>query len=286
MADLLDQVHAATQGDLLDQVHAQTSGKTPGALSRFGSGVYETTVQPAVETVSHPIDALVGLGKRLIGKDDLDAIAGAVKSGDYSGAALHLGKWALSRTPEGMALEAGYHQLEPAIENVKKGNYLGAAGNVLGTGLSVGAAALPVKGRGPLTDAERLTKGAVLPEVAAKNASEALMGGVKETPWGDLSGVQKAATEGDQGAKHVLNLISNTEDVPSRVQQASIALQDWKTAQTAEDLYRKVDRIADQHAQQTNSFVPATGTEKALDFAIRRANFGVKERGVNSILQD
>src|SRR5215471_6724957 len=119
-------VSAQIQKTMAAKQQPATPPEKPGALSRLASGIYETSAKPIVDTVTNFPGALAGLGKQIIGKDDLDSIANAVKSGDYSGAALHLGKWALSRTPEGMAVNTGYSLMKPAIENVKQGNYAGA----------------------------------------------------------------------------------------------------------------------------------------------------------------
>lgn len=115
----------------------------PGILSRLGEGVYDITVGPLVHAYHDPGGTAKALVKQAIGKDDLDKIADAVKAGDYKGAALHLGSWVLSRTPEGASLKTGYDQLSPAVENVKKGNFAGAAGNLIGTGAMLAAPAAP-----------------------------------------------------------------------------------------------------------------------------------------------
>lgn len=113
-----------------------------GALSRFGQGVYESSpVKPAVDLLTHPIDTLKALGKEAIGKEDLDAIASAVKSGDYKAAASHLGSWLLSKDPMTQELTTGFKLLKPAAENAAKGNFAGAAGNLVGTGAGLGLAA-------------------------------------------------------------------------------------------------------------------------------------------------
>jgi hypothetical protein len=109
----------------------------PGALSRFASSVYDTTLHPIVQSLAHPIDAALDIGKALIGKDDLDAITNAVHSGDYKGAAMHLGRWALSRTPEGAALKTGYDIARPTIDRLQEGDYAGAAGAATGTALGL-----------------------------------------------------------------------------------------------------------------------------------------------------
>ena len=133
----------------------------PGMLSRFAHGVYDTTVGPAAHAIAHPIDTLTALGKQAIGKDDLDAVANSVKTGDYKGAALNLGKWAMGRTPEGMALKTGYGLIEPTVDAARQGDIPTAAGRATGTGLLLAAPALGGADSVADSAAQGLTKSAL-----------------------------------------------------------------------------------------------------------------------------
>jgi hypothetical protein len=95
------------------------------AISRFGKGLYDTTVGPVVQAVSHPIDTAVGFGKQIVGVDQLHEIADHVKAGNYGKA-----------TEAALAYQRGDRFMnsfaDPIIEDVKSGDLAGAAGRTVG----------------------------------------------------------------------------------------------------------------------------------------------------------
>jgi len=118
----------------------------PGALSRFGTGLYESTVGPAVQAISHPIDTAVGMAKQVFGLPELQQVHQHIANGDFGAGALKLLEYA-QQGPQGrMARDI----VQPMAQDVKEGNYAGAAGRGVGTALTLGAPELPkvVKGAG------------------------------------------------------------------------------------------------------------------------------------------
>ena len=111
-------------------------------------GLYASTLGPLVQTVTHPIDTATGLAKAVIGTQDLDEIAKAVKAGNYKDAALRVGKWA----QEGPGGRMAHGIVDPVVTDLQQGNYAGAGGRVTGAALTLGAPLLaetaPVKAVG------------------------------------------------------------------------------------------------------------------------------------------
>lgn len=151
-------------------------------------GLYDTMITPAEQALAHPINTAIELGKRAIGKDDLDAISTAVKSGDYKGAALHLGKWALGRTPEGMSIQTGYDVAKPTIDALKQGDIPTAVGRGLGT-------VLPFAG-GPAVGKAAQGVDALADSTAAGLTKSALKGGYTvATPAEDVASAVQTARD-------------------------------------------------------------------------------------------
>lgn len=135
----------------------------PGALSRFGSGLYDSTIGPLVHMATHFSETVAGMAKEAIHKDDLDAISAAVKAGDYKTALIHAGKIGLSMTPVDAlsSLKTTANLAAPAVENVKEGNIAGAAGNVTGTAAMLALPELAGKAKVP-----------ILPKITNPNPAE------------------------------------------------------------------------------------------------------------------
>jgi hypothetical protein len=155
-----------------------------GAGSRFFHSLYDSTIGGAVNTM-----------KRAIGTDELSHIADEVKKGNFSNAALLVGKYAtegpagrigtgivnssvdegkqaIDAAKAGQPGQAGIHatasvpmigpMIARPLEQASQGDYAGAAGTVVGTGLSLAAPEL-------LKNA----KVSVLPALANPNPTEA-----------------------------------------------------------------------------------------------------------------
>ena len=123
----------SVRGDLWDAKSAESP--QPSALSRFGSGLYQSTIAPLVETIKHPVDTAVGMAKTVLGTKDLSDIADAVKQGRYGEAAAGVIKTAT----EGPGGRMGHGIVDPVVQDVSAGNYAGAAGRVLGTAATFAA---------------------------------------------------------------------------------------------------------------------------------------------------
>lgn len=102
-------------------------------------GLYASTLAPLAQAARHPIDTGIGLAKAVIGTEDLDQIAKAVKSGNYADAALRVGKWA----QEGPGGRMAHGIVDPVVSDLQQGNYAGAGGRATGAALTLG---LPIAG--------------------------------------------------------------------------------------------------------------------------------------------
>lgn len=128
MADLLDQVHADSQGsgDLLDKVHSE--------------GNYDS---PTMSTIKHvgqgAGDVLTGLWNMVSGKEQRDEFESHVKNGDYGKAAIGVLEHALGGPGFEMIVKPAIEQAAKAVDYAKHGRYSEAAGHGL-------AAAIPVFG--------------------------------------------------------------------------------------------------------------------------------------------
>lgn len=105
--------------------------EAPGALSRFGTGLYQSTIQPMADTLAHPINAVKGLA----GLSGVPQAYNAATHGDYGGAAREL--------MTGPAQRIASSTIQPIAEDAKQGNYAGAAGRTVG---SVASLATPLIG--------------------------------------------------------------------------------------------------------------------------------------------
>lgn len=122
--------------------YSKQSGNSPDSPEGYLGGLYKSTVGPAVDLAkglaTHPIDTVAGIGKAVIGTQDLDDIAKAVKDGNYKDAALRVGKWA----QEGPGGRMAHGIVDPVVTDLQKGDYAGAAGRATGVVLTLGAPAL------------------------------------------------------------------------------------------------------------------------------------------------
>lgn len=131
-----DAFMASRQASFDPDAFMASRGEKPGALSRFGSGLYESTIGGLVELIHHPIDSVSAAAKQAIGVDDLKAIADHVSKGEFGPAAVAALKYASEGPGERIAKAS---MVDPVAEDVHEGNYASAAGRVLGTGISLAA---------------------------------------------------------------------------------------------------------------------------------------------------
>ena len=156
------------------------AAQLPGALARFGSGLYDSTIGPLVQLAAHPIDTVKAQAKQLLGTDELSAIADHVSKGEFGHAAALALDYAQGPGPR---IAKGI--TDPIVSDVQSGNYAGATGRVIGTGAMLAAPgalkAIPaevgtalkggavgaLKGAVGTTDLTRMGVSVKVPEVAA-----------------------------------------------------------------------------------------------------------------------
>jgi hypothetical protein len=108
---------------------APKAPEQPSALSRFGSGLYSSTIGPMVQLVTHPIDTIESTLKTALGTDQVADVVKAVKGGDLSKAALLAAHYISQSPADRMAAPT----IDSVVDSVKKGDYAGAGGKALGT---------------------------------------------------------------------------------------------------------------------------------------------------------
>lgn len=104
-----------------------------GPLSRFGTGLYDTTVGPVVQAVTHPIDTATDVAKTVLGVDDFKRAAEMVKNGHPVAGVLE----GLNTLAEGPAGRITHQSVDPIVSDVSEGNLAGAAGRLTGTAASL-----------------------------------------------------------------------------------------------------------------------------------------------------
>src|ERR1035441_3254576 len=183
---IVGKMHVNNESDeniqtLVNDFKSKNSGppEQPSAMSRFGTGLYNTTVGPVVNTaqsfIQHPIDTL----SKISGADQIGAAYNQAKQGNYGQAALTLGR----QTQDPLNISEGV--IKPITQDIQQGNYAGAAGQATG----IGAAMLVPEALGALGKTK--FGGAVSSGVKAA-APDVGMGGLKA---GAGAGVGYAAHE-------------------------------------------------------------------------------------------
>jgi hypothetical protein len=172
--------------------------------------------------------------------------------------------------------------VQPVLEGAPD-DYASEKTKQVGTGAAAGAAIGTVirAGQGGLSRL-RAMRETPLPAQAAGAQASRLEAGMKETPWGSLNDVEEAAGSGDRHAQQVLDQVQKAGEDPGRIMQASINLQNYRSGQTANELYNRVGEIADQN-QLGN--VPVTGTLDALREAENASKIGLKDPALNGSLK-
>lgn len=150
----------------------------PSALSRFGSGLYDSTIGPIAQAVSHPIDTAVGALKTAIGTDDLSAIAEAIHKGDFKAAGTLLAKYGT----EGPAGRLAHPMVDPVVQDVQQGDYASAAGRGIGTAAMLAGPEILPKAAGAVADAARGTTASRLVEAGKAGATGAAEAAIKKIP--------------------------------------------------------------------------------------------------------
>ena len=123
------------------------------------------------------------------------------------------------------------------------------------------------------------------PETAAADTAAKFRNVMETTPFNSLQSVQQAANAGDKQASQVLESINKAGQTktPGDITQASIQLQNYLTGQQAEGLYGDIDQLLSKYRLGP---APLSGTQRALNAAEREARVGLKDRGLNTMLQD
>lgn len=123
-------------------------GDKPGALSRFGTGLYETTIGPMVDAVKDIPGAVAGA----FNLPKLQEIAQHVKEGNYGHAALAIGQYAT----ENPANRAATGMVNDVAHDVKEGNLAGATGRVIGDAIMLAGPKAAEGVAGPAADVARV----------------------------------------------------------------------------------------------------------------------------------
>lgn len=107
-------------------------------------------------------------------------------------------------------------------------------------------------------------------EMGAKKVTAAIEGyaddvaqSMRKTDYRGLDRLQAAAKAGDRTAQNTLNQINNAGDDWTKIMQASGNLKLWRAREAADELYGRVERIAN-----TRGEVPLNKTVSTLDSAI------------------
>ena len=236
-------------GDLLDKVHNQD----------FLQNVRHGNANPLLRMTGNmlfPLPDVVGESKSLVGATVKGAVRGA----------------------EGGTLQPVYEGSPGDFAGKKVGQI--EQGAAIGAGLgAVGHAA------GKAASFVRAARSTELPENAAGRVAGNLKSNMEQTPWGNLSDVQKTAEEGGEragAASQVLEQIQNA-DTPRRIMQASANAQRFRMQQASDNLYRDVEQAIEQyHAGDA----PMPATAAALKSAESNAALGIKDTGLNSTLKE
>lgn len=268
----------------LDSHQGPADATPPGPLSRFVSNAYDTTLHPLVQSLAHPIDTAINIGKAAIGKDDLDAIANAVHNGDYKGAAMHLGSWALSRTPEGMALKTGAGVAAPTIDRLKHGDYAGAAGAALGTAATLALPEVRELAGGAVEDAAG-TASTSLRDAAVQQATKVL---APTSKGNKLRAAEVVPGLLDRGMPLTLKGVAskakaNLEAIGQQIGDAWDSLPEG-TSVKLQDVHDAIDKNAsdlsvDMPARQTGTQVVDTGLKDTAGNPITRQQAVIQPAG-------
>jgi hypothetical protein len=112
------------------------TSEQPGVMSRLGTGIYNTTIGPTVQTAQqvltsqHPLDTLSNIVGNIAGVPQYQEAWNQAKQGHYLPAAISLHQAVDPSERMGSAV------MEPIAQNIKSGNYAGAIGQVIGLGAS------------------------------------------------------------------------------------------------------------------------------------------------------
>jgi hypothetical protein len=147
----------------------------PGLLSRFGSGLYSTTIGPIAQFAQHPIDTVVNTFKHVSGFDDINRALTTNDPKEKAQAIISYLKGPQNKLAEGI--------VRPIVDSLEQGDYAGAAGKTLGNALMLGGGkALQAA---PLADIGE-SVAAAAPDVATGLAKSAVGATGAVLPFGPL----------------------------------------------------------------------------------------------------
>lgn len=120
----------------------------------------------------------------------------------------------------------------------------------------------------PLQGVQKLRQ---VQEARAKAAAQGIQSQYEEklldTDQSSLEELEAAAAAGDQRARNVQEKMIEAGNDPARIIQASIGLGDWTTRQTANNLYDRVQNLAEEH---NLGDVPMDSTVKAINSSLQQ----------------
>ena len=105
------------------QTKAPQAPEQPGVMSRLGTGIYNTTIGPTVQTAQqvltsqHPLDTLSNIVGNTVGVPQYQEAWNQAKQGHYLPAAISLHQAVDPSERMGPAV------MEPIAQNIKSGNY-------------------------------------------------------------------------------------------------------------------------------------------------------------------
>lgn len=105
----------------------------PDAISRFGTGLYDSTIGAIGHAVQHPIDTALAIGEQAVphvpSVDKLRQVYDLIHSGEHEKARKAVANLMIESHP---ATQTAAAVAAPIVQDVGEGNYAGAAGHAVG----------------------------------------------------------------------------------------------------------------------------------------------------------
>jgi hypothetical protein len=240
-----------------------------------------------------------GLGTRIASGALNGAVAGADQPTDVSGSGDYWSRKA-GQTGLGAAVGAGTAAVlgvGSKIVNAARGNvgaenadliaagkqhnvrltYGDVTGNPIAQKGEVAMESVPLVGTAGTRAAQQTEA-----KAAADNVQQGLWDKFLDTEPGAFQDVQAAAQSGDQRARNLIDKLQNAGNDPDKVLQASIGLGDFRTRQTATELYDNVQKLVEKN---NLGDVPLTASAKALNSSLSELNAAkLPNRDVQTLL--
>jgi hypothetical protein len=285
--------------DLMLQVQkqdfAQNVRPKPGPLAGTVGDLALWSLMPGVAEAGPG----AGLGARMASGALNGAVAGADQPTDVSGSGDYWSRKA-GQTGLGAAVGAGTAAVlgvGSKIVNAARGNvgaenadliaagkqhnvrltYGDVTGNPIAQKGEVAMESMPLVGTAGTRAAQQTEA-----KAAADNVQQGLWDKFLDTEPGAFQDVQTAAQSGDQRARNLIDKLQNAGNDPDKVLQASIGLGDFRTRQTATELYDNVQNLVEKN---NLGDVRLTASAKALNSSLSELNAAkLPNRDVQTLL--